>query len=258
MADTTFSHKLDPPKLAPSSLSSIGKPVYLELCIKSAPGTERLAEITIVDGMGQQLINTDAELFASIRKAYNSTKREGLFRIFAFLFWPDDIRYVLFAMHNGRPIIWESAPMHTPSIPPRVEVDEKRYHYSDECDHVFLPPMPRNNLLQYYRQLEKCDPGDAFFLKCLPKKLGASMTVPSKKNPGELECGWGIHIIEGPNTPVLAALYASFLFLGLTVAIGSNTWVGTPGLELMFEFWIVATLPACVLYVAFYYDSKGY
>lgn len=46
----------------------------------------RLAEIVIVDGMGQQLINTDVELFASIRKAYNSTKREGLFRIFSFMF----------------------------------------------------------------------------------------------------------------------------------------------------------------------------
>jgi hypothetical protein len=233
MADTTLSHKLDPPKSAPSSLSSIGKPVYLELCIKSAPGTERLAEITIVDGMGQQLITTDAELFASIRKAYNSTKREGFFRIFAFLFRPDDIHFVEFAMLNQHAIIFGSPP--TPSLPPPFEIDEQRYHYSGyDAEQL---PMHRDVFYRYYRQRQKCDSRSTLFLDRLPKKLGTSMTVLSQKNPHELECGWGIHIVEGPNKPVLAALVASFLILGVVFIASLNAYMGISGRPFMGGLW---------------------
>ena len=47
----------------PISLQSIGKPVYLELCINRSSRVTQLGEIIIVDGMGQQLIHTDLELF---------------------------------------------------------------------------------------------------------------------------------------------------------------------------------------------------
>ena len=48
---------------APVSLQSIGKPVYLELCINRSSSVTQLGEIIIVDGMGQRLIKTDLELF---------------------------------------------------------------------------------------------------------------------------------------------------------------------------------------------------
>jgi hypothetical protein len=48
---------------ASASLLSIGKPVYLELCINRSSRVTQLGEIIIVDGRGQQLINTDLELF---------------------------------------------------------------------------------------------------------------------------------------------------------------------------------------------------
>jgi hypothetical protein len=48
---------------ASTPLLSIGKPVYLELCINRSSRVTQLGEIIIVDGRGQQLINTDLELF---------------------------------------------------------------------------------------------------------------------------------------------------------------------------------------------------
>jgi hypothetical protein len=44
-------------------LSSIGKPVYLELCINRSSNITQLGEIMIVDGRNQRLIRTDLELF---------------------------------------------------------------------------------------------------------------------------------------------------------------------------------------------------
>jgi hypothetical protein len=48
---------------ASAFLLSIGKPVYLELCINRSSRVTQLGEIIIVDGRGRQLINTDLELF---------------------------------------------------------------------------------------------------------------------------------------------------------------------------------------------------
>jgi hypothetical protein len=252
MADTTASHKLDPPKSAPSSLSSIGKPVYLELCIKSAPGIERLVEIMFVDGMGQQLINTDVELFASIRKAYKSTKREGLFKIFAFLFRPDDIHFVEFAMLHQRPIIFGAPPI--PSLPPPVEADEKRYHYSDY--YAERLPMHRDIFCQYYRQRQECVSRSTFFLNRLPKKLGTSMTVLSQKNPREFECGWGIHIIEGPNKAALATLASIFLILDIIFANSYNAYMGTSDPVLAHLLWIAVTLVVVLLAFHFHFEDQ--
>lgn len=46
-----------------ASYLSVGKPVYLELCINRSSRVTQLGEIIIVDGMGQRLITTDLELF---------------------------------------------------------------------------------------------------------------------------------------------------------------------------------------------------
>lgn len=254
MADTTISHKIGPSASAPSSLSSLGKPVYLELCINTKLRTNvtQLAEIVIVDGMGQQLITTDVELFASIRKAYNSTKRKGLFRIFAFIFRPKDIRYVSFAMHHHRAIIFSNSPK--PSLPPAVEVDEKRYHYSGDL--VGLEPMHRDFFLMYFRQHKDCDPRGAIFLNRLPKKLGTSMTVLSHKNPHELEPGWGIHIIEGPNKAAIAALYAGLYVLGLIFAVSYNACMGTSDSALTYGLWIATTLAWVALAFHFHFEDQ--
>lgn len=251
MADSTVSQKTGPPTSARPSLSSIGKPVYLELCIKSAPGRKRLAEIIIVDGMGQQLINTDVELFASIRKAYNSTKREGLFRIFAFMFRPDNIRFVRFGMHIQRACIF-GLPKKTPCIPPPVEVDEQRYHYSGHL--VEEMPMHPSFFYTYYWQDKRCDPRSAIFLNRLPKKLGTSLAVLSSSNPSGLEMAWGIHIIERPNKAVLAALLASFFVLSSVFAVGLNAYIDVSECPLIKGYWFAVALAWALL--AFYFAVK--
>lgn len=62
-ASTTPPGTASPAVPAPASLQSIGKPVYLELCINRSSRITQLGEIIIVDGRGKQLINTDLELF---------------------------------------------------------------------------------------------------------------------------------------------------------------------------------------------------
>jgi hypothetical protein len=244
MADTTSSHKIGPSTSTSSPLSSIDQPVFLELCIKSGPETTRLAEIVIVDGTGQHLITTDLELFASIRKAYNSMRRKCPF--FALLFRPDDIRYVTFGVHTHRVDIFDNN-----SFPPPDEVDEKRYHYFP-CPLALLPPMPRHSFFQYYRQRRNCHPQSTFFINRLPKKLGTSMTVLSKNNPSGLEFGWGIHIIERPNRSAIAALYAGLFVLGLIFAVSYNAYMGTSDSALTYGLWIVATLAVALSAVYFH------
>jgi len=160
MADHTVPHQACPQlsatqKHTPETphvtyLQRIGKPVYLELCIDASRYTTLLGEIVIVDGMGQQLIHTDVELFTAIRQKYDSMKRGGLF---PYMFKPTDIQYVLFGVHGGSASIFRS-PL---SLPPQVEVDDKRYHY-------FLGTCPYAN-----------GPADL-----LPVLLATSVVPPSK------------------------------------------------------------------------------
>ena len=60
---------------------------------------------------------------------------------------------------------------------------------------------------------------DALFYNRMPKKLGKSILIDAK--PGTLNLGWGVHIIEGPNKPLLAWLTTA---VGLTVRYDGSQW----------------------------------
>ena len=190
MADHTVPHQACPQlsatqKHTPETphvtyLQRIGKPVYLELCIDASRYTTLLGEIVIVDGMGQQLIHTDVELFTAIRQKYDSMKRGGLF---PYMFKPTDIQYVLFGVHGGSASIFRS-PL---SLPPQVEVDDKRYHYF--LGNLVHTPMARQTFYRYFWQHPWCPPRSTVFIERLPKKLGSSMTALASRNPHELHSG---------------------------------------------------------------------
>ena len=58
---------------------------------------------------------------------------------------------------------------------------------------------------------------DSLFFNRLPKKLGDS--ILKQTDPGYLQLGWGVHIIEGPNKPLLAWLATGILVLSFVVSL---------------------------------------
>jgi hypothetical protein len=108
----------------------------------------------------------------------------------------------------------------------------------------------------YFRQHKDCDPRGAIFLNRLPKKLGTSMTVLSHKNPHELEPGWGIYIIEGPNKAAIAALYAGLYVIGLIFAVSYNACMGTSDSALTYGLWIATTLAWVALAFHFHFEDQ--
>lgn len=149
------------------------------------------------------LTSSSLRRFSQIKRRYEACKGYGLGRL---LYKPRDIHFVHFGVlragfHTG---IYEK-PL---SIPPAIEVQEKRYHYY-ECPLKPLPPIDRRTFFHYFWDHDKHPPPgrnlifESLFTSRLPKKLGDS--IFNQREP-KLQLGWGVHIIEGPNKPVLAWL----------------------------------------------------
>jgi hypothetical protein len=110
-------------------------------------------------------------------------------------------------------------------FPPKMELDEKRYHYL--CPKI---KMPVNVFLHYLHRARWNIWGEHTedtWLQRLPKKLYKSVLAEVRQDNainqhGEqdaatdpnLAFGWGIHILDGPNHAVLSLL----LIIGVAVA----------------------------------------
>jgi hypothetical protein len=102
-------------------------------------------------------------------------------------------------------------------IPPTGEVEEGRYHYY-ECPLNQMPPMDRRTFFHYFWDHASHQPtNDMTFLDRLPKKLGCSILMAPNTTP--LTKGWGVHIIEGANWPLIPWLVVVVLFVALVVAV---------------------------------------
>ncbi|KAI6890007.1 hypothetical protein KC325_g47 [Hortaea werneckii] len=202
----------------------------------------------LVPGLGDPLIKTDQQLFAKIRSKYNEHKRKGLF---AFLYRPCDIHYVKFGYQvAARQLDIYQTPA---AIPPRKEVVEKRYHYF-ESPLKTLPPMPKQTFYQYfYRHEPGCTSLSSLFCERLPKKLGASITAPSGAD--ELAFGWGLHIIEGPNKPVLAILVAIILSVSFVIAVLYDIFTRNKDSGFAIGQWVVGVLSALLAAVYFHFQE---
>lgn len=188
-------------------------------------------------------------IIASIRDKYNSIKRKGLFAI---LYQPCDIHYVQFGtqLSAQQTDIYQKPE----ALPPDIEVNEKRYHYY-ECPLTPLPPMPPQTFYQYFRQhAPDCASRSTLFSDRLPKKLGASMTLQNSAD--KLEFGWGIHIIEGPNKPVLAILVALILALSFATSVIYDVCTGNADSGFAIGQWMVAMLSAVLSAVYFHLQGQ--
>jgi len=71
----------------------------------------------------------------------------------------------------------------------------------------------------------------------------------------KLEFGWGIHIIEGPNKPVLAVLVAVILLLSFAVSVIYDISTGNTDSGFAIGQWMVAMLSAVLS--AIYFHLQG-
>ncbi|KAI1411796.1 hypothetical protein F5Y13DRAFT_190798 [Hypoxylon sp. FL1857] len=196
-------------------VSSVKVKKYFEVCVNVGRHIVNLGEINI------SAIASDDQLFDEIWKTYRGIKgsnwRETLHKWFL---EPDDVKFVFFGVLKRHQVGIYGQPL---EIPPRVEVDEGRYHYY-ECPMEVLPPMPGNIFLHYLEHAKRKSKNsgkfsgyhtDSTFLNRLPKKLERSIFSETLGLTGSaISYGWGIHIIERPST------FAQNLVAGL-VAIAS-------------------------------------
>lgn len=231
----------------PTSLRSINKPVFLELCIETALGITQLVEVVIVDSRGQQLIHTDVELFAAIRQKYESMRRTGLC---AYLYQPIDIQFVLFGIHSQEIGIFKS-PENT-GIPPPADIYAKRYHYYP-CPLPCLPPMPSKLFYRYFWKHPTCCSRSTTWIDRLPKKLGDSLAAI---NDNGLHHGWGIHIVEGPRKSLVAIISGTAVVLSGMVAVIHNAQTHNKDTGFTIAAWLLSATAVLLAALVFYLSQQ--
>lgn len=117
------------------------------------------------------------------------------------------------------------------AIPPKVEVDERRYEYQP-CPLLDEAPMPFNVFLHYLTSDSPAAHLHSMWTSRLPKKIDDS--IFSSKQPMAL--GWGVHIVEGVDhikviwitiCGILASCTATGLWWGLEKDISGETELGS-------------------------------
>ena len=235
-------------------------PAFFELCVNGSKTRVSLGEIAIRDVQGRFCINTDMQLFSksrhclrivisnrylcripeTINEEYNRLRRKGLY---TWLYRPNNIHFVRFGVHRGgfQTGIYEK-PL---AVPPAEEVNEQRYHYY-ECPLDPLPPIDPGTFFHYFwdhasHPESSGHPGfDTLFFNRLPKKLGDS--ILKQADPGKLQLGWGVHIIEGPNKPLLAWLATGILVLSFITSLVYDVVLKNRESGFAIGQWIVAVL----------------
>ena len=141
------------------------------------------------------------------------------------------------------------------AIPPEIEVKEQRYHYY-ECPLDPLPPIDARTFFHYFREHAShppCSGNQAFdtlFYNRLPKKLGSSVLLQT--DPGKLHLGWGVHVIEGPNKPLLAWLAAGILVFSFVVSVAYDIILKNKDSGFGIGQWLVAVLTAALTALYFH------
>lgn len=88
----------------------------------------------------------------------------------------------------------------------------------------------------------------------MPKKLGTS--VLNQSDASKLQLGWGVHIIEGPNKPVLAWSVAAVLVVSLSVSVVYDVTMKSGESGFAIGQWLVGVL-ATVLAAVYFHLSEA-
>lgn len=145
------------------------------------------------------------------------------------------------------------------AIPPEAEVRTERYHYA-ECPLDTLPPMDSRTFFHYmmdhtrHKGLTCHQAFKQLFYNRLPKKLGTS--VLNQSDASKLQLGWGVHIIEGPDKPVLAWSVAAVLVVSLSVSVVYDVTMKSGESGFAIGQWLVGVL-ATVLAAVYFHLSEA-
>ncbi|KAF2422384.1 hypothetical protein EJ08DRAFT_481465 [Tothia fuscella] len=221
---------------------------FFELCVNMNPLNIRLGEIslnkTASSGCSTE-IKTDALFFKEVYEAYFLIRSKRWF--LSYLYKPIDIAFVRFHVSDRHRVgIFRDKKL---AVPPVGEVSAGRYHYY-ECPLEPEEPIDHRTFLHYFWKHESHhnDPCD-FWLNRMPKKLHESILKQSAATGPQM--GWGVHIIEGPNKPVIACIFAFFVILSFLVSVICAIVMKTQESGFGIGQWMVAALSAMA--TAFYF-----
>ncbi|KAK5128870.1 hypothetical protein LTR85_000203 [Meristemomyces frigidus] len=191
-------------------------------------------------------------MLAKIRQRYDELRRKGVYSV---LYRPTNIHFVRFAAQcGGRQTGIYETPL---AIPPATEVDEKRYHYHI-CPLDPLPPIDRRTFFHYFWTHASHPPTtgnparDMLFYNRLPKKLNTSML--QETDPKKIY-GWGVHIIEGPNKPLIAWCVTGILIVSFMVAVLYDVLRKSSDSGFSIGQWIVAVLSTALRAMYFHLED---
>ncbi|KAI0970451.1 hypothetical protein F4678DRAFT_436840 [Xylaria arbuscula] len=215
-----------PPVLAP------GTKKYLLLCVNTGHYEIKLEQIDLTN------IVLDVSLFGLIRDKYESMRGP---RMKNFFMAPKTIEYIKFELVRRSSTGECVGNYERNSIPTQVEVAKK------ECSFSPCPPRIGSMPIQPHVFMHSfLYPGDhlgELALLQLPKKVGRKLKCSVQPHhPSDVPYGWGIYIVEGPNTVLVSLIMTGVIMLvTLTVLLWSTlrgdvqggTGIGRYGLAVM-------------------------
>jgi hypothetical protein len=179
---------------------------YFAICVNTGENLTLLGEIDVSE------ISQDGEWFSRMWAEYDRLRGFRSTYLRKLLIKPVDIKYVNFTVeeHQRADISFDP-----PDIPPPQEVTARNYEYAP-CP-LTTRPTPRTFL--HYRQCKQCGKKKQWF-KRLPKKLSrALLDVYLRAGPEEVVFGWGVLVVEGPNSTGITWLGALMLTLSAVISI---------------------------------------
>ena len=135
-------------------------------------------------------------------------------------------------------------------LPPKEELENRRYHY--DCPYPpGPPPMDYREFLHYYYNHSRGHP-ENIYLERLPKKLGNPLNKPPLVGPAY---GWGIHIIEGPDKVLLTWCCFGILVISFLVSVIYAIVMDTQEQGFGIGQWIVSVLTAALAALYFQWEQ---
>ncbi|KAF2115948.1 hypothetical protein BDV96DRAFT_574857 [Lophiotrema nucula] len=206
---------------------------YLEICVNVDNYETKLAEIQIIAGVSDNAsICTDAHLFRKIYDRYFATTKSMWRR---FLYRPTGIKFVHFGVQSEQRVNFFSGSQ----LPPEDLLTSKQYEYN--LQPPVPPPIDSRTFLHYFWKHGKHSHStSARYVDRLPKKLGDSLL--RSLGSDELREGWGIHILEGPNKPVICWILLVVLVGSFGIALGYDLIMKNGDSGFGIGQWMVAAL----------------
>lgn len=189
----------DPRSVTPSRKTA------LQLCIETSQYSLELGELD------SSIPISDGALFARMRAQYERT-RHSVLPMWARFKKPDKAVFVKFRLGKRPFVSLICGTLEAPSLPPASEVSHN-YNY-DPCP-IDEPPIDSRTFFHHF-YAHASQHLDTIWSERLPWKVGSALE--SKAH------GWGIHLEERPDWPLLAALMCVLLLLSGAVA-GIYGWM---------------------------------